>query len=251
MTTDADLVIAEPLEGRAGALSQGDWRLISSCPVPLLLVRSEAATDYKHIVAAVDPFHTHGKPAELDEEIIHAAQALTGATQADVQVVHCFVPLTSVAPCADAAWLPIDDAERSLETYREDSLQELVTTTGLDSTAVRLIKGKPDKILLSMVESGEADLLGHGRTVPRSHPGFSARQPQPSNWFVTAPRIYWSSNHPGSPRLWPIACPNRFSSLPSTTHSEPVQGRDADDRYPREPASGSYPHGEDHSGCRA
>jgi universal stress protein E len=162
LNTDADLVITEPLEGRAGTLSQGDWRLISKCPVPLLLIRSEATADYRKLVAAVDPFHTHSKPAELDDAILRVAQELQSATHADLQVVHCFVPLTYLAPDAETARLPLDDAEQSLETYRQEALEELVTRAGLEVTAAKLIKGKPDEVLRSMTESGEADLLVMG-----------------------------------------------------------------------------------------
>jgi universal stress protein E len=159
LNTDADLVITEPLEGRAGTLSQGDWRLISKCPVPLLLVRREATADYRSIVAAVDPFHTHGKPAELDDAILRAAKDLQNATRGELRVVHCFVPLTYLEPDAEAVRLPLDDAEQALEAYRREALEELVESAGLEVTTAKLIKGKPDEVLRSMTESGEADLL--------------------------------------------------------------------------------------------
>jgi universal stress protein E len=162
LAIDADLVITEPLEGRAGALSQGDWRLISRCPVPLLLLRSEETADYSNIVAAVDPFHTHGKPAELDETIVRTAKQLQSVTHASLQVLHCFVPLTYMAPGVDAVRLPLDDAEQALEAYRRDALEELATSSGLERSSAKLIKGKPHEVLQSMTEHGEADLLVMG-----------------------------------------------------------------------------------------
>ena len=159
LNTDADLVITEPLEGRAGTLSQGDWRLVSKCPVPLLLVRDEVTANYQKLVAAVDPFHKHGKPAELDDTILRVAADLQRATQAALRVVHCFVPLTYFAPGVDAVRLPLDDAEQALEIYRQEALEELLSSAGLEKGAAELVKGKPEQVLRSMIESGDADLL--------------------------------------------------------------------------------------------
>ena len=162
LATGADLVITEPIEGRAGALSNGDWRLASRCPVPLLLVRSERAGDYEHIVAAVDPFHTHAKPAELDPAIIARAVELQKLTEGELAVVNCFAPLTQIAPGPFVERLPLDDAEESLEAYRRDALLDLMKDVGVDANSARLLKGRPSKAIQRLVESGEVDLLVMG-----------------------------------------------------------------------------------------
>ena len=85
-----DLVVARPAElheSRTPAptgLSHSVWQLVASCPAPMLVVRSDGQTPYRSIVAAVDPFHAHAKPAALDAEILRVAKALqaeTGAAQ--------------------------------------------------------------------------------------------------------------------------------------------------------------------------
>ncbi len=162
LETGPDLVVTEPLAGRAGALSQADWRLISKCPVPLLLVRSEAAPRYDRILAAVDPFHEHGKPPDLDEAILEAAKFVRDATNAALEVIHCFVPLSSIAQGADLAHLPIDDAEESLEAYRHDALVELVENAGIAADAARIEKGYPARVLHSLVGQGDFGLVVMG-----------------------------------------------------------------------------------------
>jgi universal stress protein E len=159
LETEADLVVTEPLAGRIGALSQADWRLISRCPVPLLLVRSEAKPNYQRIVAAVDPFHEHGKPPELDSAILDAAKFARDATNATLEVIHCFVPLSSIARGADLAHLPIDDAEESLEAYRHDALVELVETAGIAADTARIEKGYPARVLHALVGPGDIGLV--------------------------------------------------------------------------------------------
>ncbi len=162
LETDADLVITEPLTGRSGTLSQADWRLISRCPVPLLLVRSEAEPKYDRILAAVDPFHEHGKPPELDKAILEAATFARDATNAKLEVIHCFTPLSSIARGADLAHLPIDDAEESLAAYRHDALVELVESAGIAADRARIEKGHPARVLHSLVGPGDIGLVVMG-----------------------------------------------------------------------------------------
>ncbi len=160
--TGADLVITEPLAGRAGALSNNDWRLISTCPATVLLVNTDGKDRYETVVAAVDPFHAHSKPAELDAEILDSAIAVEALTGAALSVVHCFLPLTSVTSGLAAEHLPIDDAERELERFRHDKLDELVVEAGIDSSATKLVRGRPAEKLLELAATGEADIIVMG-----------------------------------------------------------------------------------------
>src|SRR5690606_25959598 len=76
LATRADLVGMAPALGAAGGLSHADWRLTVSCPVPVLIVRTDGTVKYQSIVAAVDPFHAHAKTAELDAAILAKAKEL-------------------------------------------------------------------------------------------------------------------------------------------------------------------------------
>lgn len=162
LASKADLVITEPIEGRAGALSNGDWRLASKCPVPLLLVRRDGAGGYEKITAAVDPFHSHAKPAELDRSIIECAKEIQGLSRGEIQVVHCFAPITGFDPGPYTEQLPIDDAEKSLEANRRDVLNKLVKDSGLQTDTANLFMGRPNEVLRTMVEAGGVDLLVMG-----------------------------------------------------------------------------------------
>lgn len=162
LASKADLVITEPIEGRAGALSNGDWRLASKCPVPLLLVRRDGAGGYEKITAAVDPFYSHGKPAELDRSIIECAKEIQGLTRGEIRVVHCFAPITGFVPGSYTEQLPIDDAEESLEARRRDVLIKLVEESGLHTDTANLFMGRPNEVLRTMVEAGGVDLLVMG-----------------------------------------------------------------------------------------
>lgn len=157
----ADLVITEPLAGRAGALSNGDWRLVAACPLPVLLVNTDGAQAYAHIVAAVDPFHAHDKPAELDAAILGTAVDLGAASGARVDVVHCFLPLTTLLSGSAEEHLPLDDAEAALERHRGQRLDEVAEAAGVDAGSARLIRGRPERVLPDLAAAG-ADLIVMG-----------------------------------------------------------------------------------------
>lgn len=156
---EADLVVTEPLQGRAGALSHGDWRLLSTCPASVLVVKSDASKAYAKIVAAVDPFHAHAKPDELDDVILRTAKALQALTHAQLKAVHCFVPLAAFVTEPSPEHLPVDDAEMALEEYRREGLVEVVKKAGLERSNAELVRGRPDDALLAMAERGATDLI--------------------------------------------------------------------------------------------
>lgn len=156
---DVDLVVTQPLEGHRGALAHADWRLIATCPVPVLVVKGEARGPYRKIVAAVDPIHAHAKPAALDETILVHAKALAAQFDAELAVVHCFVPLSELGGGAEVGPWPIEAAEKALEDVRRGELETLVANAGLPASAIRLESGRPHRVLGAMLDNGECDLV--------------------------------------------------------------------------------------------
>jgi universal stress protein E len=153
-----DLVVAAPLEGGRGGLSSGDWRLLSRSPAPVLMVCGEMPErKYKHIVAAVDPFHTHAKPAALDAAILDAASKLQAKTGATLTVLHCFGSPEIFR--ADARLAP---REKDLEKSRRDLIAGLVSRAGIPAATVRVVAGETYSVLQAMAESGEADVIVMG-----------------------------------------------------------------------------------------
>ena len=75
-TEHADLVVMAPLDGSRHGLSSSDWRLLATSSVPVLVVKGPSDRQYRNIVAAVDPFHAHAKPADLDVMFAFAETAV-------------------------------------------------------------------------------------------------------------------------------------------------------------------------------
>lgn len=155
----AGLVVAAPaLESAGAGLAHSDWQLVLQCPAPTLIVKSNAAVPYRHVVAAVDPFHTHAKPAGLDEAILRNARALADAAQARLTALHCHVPLGYFG--ADLASGAGTVAEPSVQLSAE--LGALVRRAGVTVDAARVVAGAPETVLEAMSRAGDADVIVMG-----------------------------------------------------------------------------------------
>jgi len=101
VVTRADLVIAATHGHRFGArlvLRNTDWELIRHCPVPVLLIKSRRAYHKPVVLAAVDPFHAHAKPADLDSRVLATASQFARLLHGTVHVFHAYMPLISGEP---------------------------------------------------------------------------------------------------------------------------------------------------------
>lgn len=101
LATRADLVVAATRTRAYGArllLTNTDWELIRQCPCPLLLTKS--SRDYRRpaVIAAIDPFHAHAKPARLDQRILRTGATVANRLGGKLHAFHAYMPLTLIAP---------------------------------------------------------------------------------------------------------------------------------------------------------
>jgi universal stress protein E len=152
---NADLVVIAPAAENAG-LTHNEWRLVSTCPAPVLVVKAAAQGPYRHIVAAVDPFHAHSKLDELDLAILSEAHDLQSRTRATLSAVHCFVP---VEHFGFDMTTPVDDAPVAA---RRAAVEKLLRRAGLQAAAARVETGPTHEVLETLRASGEADVVVMG-----------------------------------------------------------------------------------------
>jgi universal stress protein E len=137
-----------------------EWRFLAECPLPILVVNGPADGHYAKVVAAVDPVHAHAKPADLDGAIVAAASKVSARTGADLELVHCYVPLSHYGASADSGgYVPLNDAEQALEHSRRQALDRLAAQAGLDPAAAQMIEGDPVHGLEGHIEGTGADLV--------------------------------------------------------------------------------------------
>jgi universal stress protein E len=151
----ADLVVIAPAD--ASGLSQSDWRLVSTCPAPVLVVKAAPAHKYRHIVAAVDPFHAHAKPAELDLAILGHARELQARTGATLSALHCFTPYEYFGTDLTK---PLGDLPSA--AARREQVEVLLRKSDLQASAARVEIGATHDVLKRLAERGEADVIVMG-----------------------------------------------------------------------------------------
>jgi len=152
-----DLVVATPLDGGHGGLSSSDWRLLATSPAPVLMVKETDVRQYRHIVAAVDPFHAHAKPAQLDQGILATAARLQAQTSAALAVLHCPAP-----PPIRVADSRVEAETTDSDAERRRVLAGLLQGAGLPESAARVVPGAPHAVIQAMVDGGEADVIVMG-----------------------------------------------------------------------------------------
>lgn len=156
-SNQVDLVVATPLDGGRGGLSSSDWRLMAMCPAPVLLVKGSGREQYRNIVAAVDPFHKHAKPAALDARILATAEKLRAQSGAKLTVLHC-LPLPELFLGYDAPRARDDEMEQG----RRQGVESLLREAHIGECAVRVVVGEPHVELQALAERGEADVIVMG-----------------------------------------------------------------------------------------
>ena len=58
-------------------LSNTDWNLIRTCPVPLWLVKPQDIGTQPSFIAAIDPMHEQGNSTSLNDEVLHIGRMLS------------------------------------------------------------------------------------------------------------------------------------------------------------------------------
>lgn len=117
--SNPDLVLIEAHKHNLFArllLSQTDYGLIRECPVPLLIVKGAGTPVRSAVLAALDPWHSAGKPSSLDARIIDVARGISALYRGALHTAHVYAPMLGFvagsigAPSAIPVSLP--DANR-------------------------------------------------------------------------------------------------------------------------------------------
>ena len=156
-TEHADLIVMTPLDGGRHGLASSDWRLLAASPAPVLVVKGPSDRQYRNIVAAVDPFHAHAKPTDLDAKILATATVLQAQTGAALTALHCFTPQHYLTP--DARVAPRDD---EVAARHREALPGVLRDADVPASAGQVVLGAPDAVLHGMAERGEADVIVMG-----------------------------------------------------------------------------------------
>ncbi len=167
--TTADLVIKDTHHHsllQRTLISNTDWHLIRSCPVPLLLTKPKPWSATPTVVAAVDPGHFNDKPADLDHEILQWSKAIAQRLSGSLHAVHAYIPLSISATAANVV-APMANTltPEALEYEEKEKRKEMRTLTAqydIPESNVHLELGVATDVLIDKAQSLNADLVTMG-----------------------------------------------------------------------------------------
>jgi universal stress protein E len=146
-------------------LSNTDWELIRNCPCPLWLSKSNEFGRVQTVVAAVDPLHSHAKPAALDAVIVrHAMEAADGQPKR-VVMFHSYSIAQPAAfdGTVEAFWIGMSPQEQqAYEAMLRKQIDRLRIKYDIPPTNVVIAPGDPVMQLPRRVKKSGAGLVVMG-----------------------------------------------------------------------------------------
>lgn len=168
LTTGADLVIAASHSHRLGGrllLRNTDWELVRHCPTTVLLVKSNRQYQQPTVVAAVDPFHAHARPADLDPRLLAIGNTFAHLLHGSLHAFHAYMPLIGVAPLAVSAApfivLP-PEAEEAHGRVIARAIDQLAEAAGVPPACRHVHMGDVTAELIATVQRTRARLVVMG-----------------------------------------------------------------------------------------
>ena len=165
---DAELVVTETHgHGRTARWLFGsvDWELVRGCPCPLLIVRSRGTRRGGNVLAAVDPLHSHDKPARLDRAILRQAAGVARLLGGALHVAHAWLPLAMVLPASPAVAEPLyvpPEAARGYQRAITRGFHRLTRPLRLNARQLHLARGDVESELPAIARRTRASTVVMG-----------------------------------------------------------------------------------------
>jgi universal stress protein E len=163
--TKPDLLVTDShREGRLARLllANTDWQLMRECPCPLWFVRSGDLPRTAQLLVAVDPRHTHAKPARLDDRLLEAASGIAHQLGGRTSVVHAYETPASAVPgmMMEPIRLPISPQRtREFVAQTTEAVTELAGKYGIDANACAIREGAASTVIPAEANGRKAHLL--------------------------------------------------------------------------------------------
>jgi universal stress protein E len=162
---DADLIVARRRNRRSsirGLLRLTDWELLRNSPVPVLLVKKSGPYRHPTVLAAVDPCHTHAKPAQLDTEILSAGAQLAEALQGKLHAVHAYPPVVIGGAAASVAASVATRLDGIAAAQAGTEFDRLLEGTDIARTRRHLLGDLPAAAINEIARRTRADVVVMG-----------------------------------------------------------------------------------------
>jgi universal stress protein E len=172
--SNADLVVKETRNHslvKQTLLTNTDWHLSRSCPVPLLLTKNRVWNQRPAIMAAVDPDHENEPAVALGRDILCCAASLAGRLCGELHVIHSFVPAAFAKIVAAGQTKPSAEYSDRLQlenSYKCWQMEQLVAAYGVTPDHIHIEMGAPGDCALRAARQYRIDVMvmgasSHGR----------------------------------------------------------------------------------------
>jgi len=143
-----------------------DWQLVRACACPLWLVKDSQFETAPVIVAAVDPTHSHDKPALLDDKIIQKSKSIADLLDGELHLFHSYERMTELGTQAmrriKPVKLEIEKIDKKIQKAHRDALDELAERNAIANDYVHQLPGRTRELLPTFVRSKNAQLVVMG-----------------------------------------------------------------------------------------
>ncbi len=162
------LIVQSTRKGAAARrlLTQTDFKLIETCPCPLLLIKTTKPYADVFMIAAVDPLHAHDKPAALDDAIVDSATVMAEALSGKLLLFHARTPWEDrVRATPSLRHIPEVEQPDAQSAYREGvdvRVRELARGHGVPKGSTRVTDGYVTQSLPQLVRAESADIVAMG-----------------------------------------------------------------------------------------
>jgi universal stress protein E len=147
-----DLLIAGTTIAGRLPLTRTDFRLIETCPCPILFMKTRRPYSDVLIAASVDPARAHDKPAALDLAILDSASTVRDALAARLLMFHA---RTARAHAEQTPAAATDELESR-------PLWTLAGRYDIPHQRVHLSSGHPTEVLLQLAQRHKTDIVVMG-----------------------------------------------------------------------------------------
>ena len=167
---DLVLRVAKGQESReSGFFGATGRRLLRECPCAVWLIPATGSTEFKHVLACVDPSTEHELDAELNDEVFTIATGVSERHEAELSIVHAWAIQSEQLMKHRMPVEAFDSLVERQRTETRERLNRFLEKRGshVEADHVFLVKSDPGYAIPDFVRKKHVDLVVMG-TVARS-----------------------------------------------------------------------------------
>ena len=139
-----------------------DWRLLAQCPAPLMLVHPGSPSLPRKILAAVDPLDEHGKPHELNADILKKAISLSMQCDAALEVANAYEYIPMGGEAEYVGWVPDLTLYEELRKVHAEALYKLGRQYSIPPGNMHVLNGDAAQAIAGFAAQKHVDLVVMG-----------------------------------------------------------------------------------------